>query len=207
VGKEVTGRTIRGSRLVIATHNRGKLGEIGELLRPHGVDVVSAADLGLPEPEETAETFAGNAAIKADAAAHASGFPALADDSGLAVAALNGAPGVHSARWAGTGRNFSRAMRMLEEKLVAKGATTRESRRAEFVCILCLGWPDGAHDLFEGRVEGWLTWPPRGDKGFGYDPMFVPDGFQQTFGEMEAENKHRLSHRARAFDKFRMSCL
>jgi XTP/dITP diphosphohydrolase len=203
----MTGRTVRGSRLVVATHNRGKFREIGDFLRPHGVEVVSAAVLGLPEPEETAETFTGNAAIKADAAARASGFPALADDSGLAVAVLDGAPGVHSARWAGPEKDFSRAMRNLEEKLEAKAATTEEARRAEFVCVLCLGWPDGAHDLFEGRVAGTLAWPPRGDRGFGYDPMFVPDGHVLTFGEMDPADKHRMSHRARAFDKFRMSCL
>ena len=147
------------------------------------------ADLGLPEPEETAATFAGNAAIKADAAARASGFPALADDFGLAVAALDGAPGVHSARWAGADKDFSRAMRNVEEMLKAKAATTEQSRRAEFVCALCLGWPDGTHELFEGRVAGTLTWPPRGDKGFGYDPMFVPDGHVVTFGEMEPADK------------------
>ncbi len=203
----MTGRTIRGSRLVIATHNRGKLREIGDLLRPHGVEVASAVDLGLPEPEETAATFAGNAAIKAAAAARASGFPALADDSGLAVAALDGAPGVHSARWAGADKDFSRAMRNVEEMLKAKAATREQSRRAEFVCALCLGWPDGAHELFEGRIAGTLTWPPRGDKGFGYDPMFVPDGHVVTFGEMEPADKHRLSHRARAFEQFRASCL
>jgi XTP/dITP diphosphohydrolase len=203
----MTGRTIRGSRLVIATHNRDKLREIGDFLRPHGVEVVSAAVLGLPEPEETAETFAGNAAIKAQATARASGFPALADDSGLAVTVLDGAPGVHSARWAGPEKDFSRAMRTLEEKLEAKAAATGQARRAEFVCVLCLGWPDGVHDLFEGRVAGTLAWPPRGDRGFGYDPMFVPDGHALTFGEMDPADKHRMSHRARAFDKFRMSRL
>jgi XTP/dITP diphosphohydrolase len=207
VGQKVTGRTVRGSRLVIASHNRGKLRELAELLRPHEVDVNLASDLGLPEPEETADTFTGNAAIKAIAVARAAGFPALADDSGLAVAALDGAPGVHSARWAGPERNFSRAMRNLEEKLKAIGATTGDARRAEFVCALCLGWPDGASDLFEGRVAGTLVWPPRGERGFGYDPMFVPQGFSQTFGEMEPNDKHRMSHRARAFEKFRMSCL
>jgi XTP/dITP diphosphohydrolase len=207
VGQKVTGRTVRGSRLVIASHNRGKLRELVELLRPHHVDVVPASDLGLPEPEETADTFAGNAAIKAIAAARAAGFPALADDSGLAVAALDGAPGVHSARWAGPERDFSRAMRNLEEKLKAIGATTDDARRAEFVCALCLGWPDDASDLFEGRVAGTLVWPPRGERGFGYDPMFVPQACSQTFGEMEPNDKHRMSHRARAFEKFRMSCL
>ncbi|MDP9138201.1 MAG: RdgB/HAM1 family non-canonical purine NTP pyrophosphatase [Pseudomonadota bacterium] len=203
----MTGRSIRGSRLVIATHNRGKLREIDDLLRPHGVAVVSAADLGLAEPEETAATFAGNAAIKAQAAARAAGCPALADDSGLSVAVLDGAPGVHSARWAGPEKDFSRAMRNLQEQLAAKAAITQQSRRAEFVCVLCVGWPDGAQTLFEGRVAGTLAWPPRGDKGFGYDPMFVPDGHALTFGEMEPGEKHRMSHRARAFDKFRMSCL
>ncbi len=203
----MTGRRLRGSRLVIATHNRGKLREIRDLLHPYGVEVVSAGDLGLPEPAETAATFAGNAAIKAEAAARASGLPALADDSGLAVAALEGAPGIHSARWAGADRDFSRAMRNVEEMLMAKSATTEQTRRAEFVCVLCLGWPDGARELFEGRVAGTLTWPPRGDRGFGYDPMFVPDGHVLTFGEMDPAAKHRLSHRARAFDKFRASCL
>jgi XTP/dITP diphosphohydrolase len=192
---------LRGRRLVIATHNPGKLAELDDLLRPHGVDVVSAAALGLSEPEETASTFAGNAAIKAEAAARGSGLPALADDSGLVVPALDGAPGVHSARWAGPGRDFARAMRLIEEKLTAAAATSGQARRAEFVCVLSLAWPDGARDDFEGRVQGSLVWPPRGEKGFGYDPMFQPDGYASTFGEMEPCLKHTLSHRARAFEK------
>ena len=192
-------RLRRGTRVVMASHNPGKVRELGELLAPLGIEAVSATDCGLPEPEETATTFAGNARLKAMAAARASGLPALSDDSGLMVDALDGAPGVHSARWAGAGRDFALAMRNVEERLEARGATTPERRRAHFVCALCLAWPDGASEVFEGRVDGTLVWPPRGARGFGYDPMFVPDGHDQTFAEMEPAAKHAISHRARAF--------
>jgi XTP/dITP diphosphohydrolase len=199
----------KGETLVVATHNKGKLREIGDLVRPFGLTVIAAGDLGLPEPEETGATFEENAAIKALAAAKASGHPALADDSGLAVDALGGEPGIHSARWAGPDRDFSRAMRLVEERLAEAGATTPEKRRARFVAALCLAFPDGSREEWRGEVEGTLVWPPRGDRGFGYDPMFRPDGYEITFGEMPAETKHGwngegegLSHRARAFAKF-----
>jgi XTP/dITP diphosphohydrolase len=188
--------------LVIATHNPGKLREIAELIEPFGIDTISAAELGLPEPEETGATFAENAALKALAAATGSGHPALADDSGLAIEALGGAPGIRSARWAGPEKDFAAAMARVEREL---GATARaggvEDRRAAFVCALCLTYPDGRERAFEGRIEGRLTWPPRGDKGFGYDPMFMAEGYGITFGEMEPAEKHKISHRARAFAK------
>jgi XTP/dITP diphosphohydrolase len=193
----------RGSRVVVASHNPGKVREIADLLAPLGVEAVAAADLGLAEPEETEETFAGNARVKALAAARASGLPALADDSGLEVDALGGAPGIHSARWAGGTRDFARAMCKVEERLRAQGATAPERRRAHFVCALCLAWPDGTHDIFEGRVDGTLVWPPRGERGFGYDPMFLPDGHPLTFGEMANAQKHAISHRAAAFAKLK----
>ena len=192
----------RGERLVVATHNPGKLREIEQLVAPHGMSVVSAGGLGLPEPEETGTTFEENAVLKAAAAAAASGLPALADDSGLAVEALAGAPGVYSARWAGPGKDFAVAMRSVEDKLQALGAGKPEDRRAYFVAVLALALPDGSHDLFRGEVHGTLTWPPRGLNGFGYDPIFVPDGHDTTFGEMTPDEKHALSHRARAFAKF-----
>ncbi len=202
------------SRLVIATHNLGKLAELRELLAPYGIDATSAGELGLDEPEETGMSFRDNARIKAEAAATAAGLPAFADDSGLAVDALDGAPGIYSARWAGTDKNFNRAMREIEDKLSALGATTPERRRAHFVSALCVAWPDGHVEEFEGRVEGTLVWPPRGDKGFGYDPMFLPDGHARTFGEMPSEEKHGLpprgkglSHRARAFVMLANACL
>jgi XTP/dITP diphosphohydrolase len=188
--------SLAGETLVIATHNPGKLCEIAELIEPFGIDVVSASQLGLPEPEETGATFAENAALKAHAAAAGSGHPALADDSGLAVAALEGAPGIFSARWAGPEKDFAAAMARVEQELKMTGA---DNRRAAFVCALCLAYPDGRERAFEGRIEGRLTWPPRGDKGFGYDPMFVAAGYEITFGEMEAAEKHKISHRARAF--------
>ena len=183
-------------KLVIASHNPGKLREIDDLLRPFGVETVGAAALGLAEPEETGATFAENAALKARLAAAAAGLPALSDDSGLAVAALGGDPGIYSARWAGPKKDFQLAMRKVEEALQGKA-----DRRGAFVCALALAWPGGACEVFEGRVEGTLVWPPRGAKGFGYDPMFVPDGGTLTFGEMEPEAKHAISHRARAFAK------
>ena len=193
-------------RLVVATHNPGKLREIRELMRPHGVEAVSAAELNLDEPEETGATFRANAALKAEAAARASGIVALADDSGLCVAALGGAPGIYSARWAGGGgKDFSGAMARVERELEALGAPP--PWRASFVSVLALAWPEGALETFEGRVDGTLVFPPRGTAGFGYDPIFRPDGHDRTFGEMSAEEKHgipadgslALSHRARAF--------
>jgi XTP/dITP diphosphohydrolase len=191
-----------GVRLVVASHNPGKVREIGALLAPFDIEAVPAASLGLAEPEESETSFAGNARLKALAAARASGLPALADDSGLAVDALDGAPGIHSARWAGPARDFALAMRNVEEKLQARGATTPAARRAHFVCALCLAWPDGEAAVFEGRVDGALVWPPRGNRGFGYDPVFQPDGHDLTFGEMDPEQKHAISHRARAFARF-----
>jgi XTP/dITP diphosphohydrolase len=188
-----------GRTLVVASHNPGKIGEIAELMHPLALDVISAKELDLPEPEETGSTFAENALIKAQAAARASGLPALADDSGLEVLALDREPGIYSARWAGPTKDFSRAMRNVEEKLQAKGALAPEERRAEFVCALSLCLPDARHYEFAGRVAGHLVWPPRGERGFGYDPMFQPDGFDTTFGEMDPARKHAISHRARAF--------
>jgi len=194
-------RLAAGAKLVIATHNPGKLREIAELLAPHGVSAISAGELGLPEPEEDAPDFFGNARIKALAAATASGLPALADDSGFCVAALNGAPGVFSARWAGPGKDFSVAMERVNRELGAG-----EDRRAWFVAALCLAWPDGHTETFIGRVDGAAIWPSRGDKGFGYDPMFVPAGAALSFGEMEPEAKHAISHRARAFAQLLHAC-
>jgi XTP/dITP diphosphohydrolase len=201
--------------IVVASHNPGKVREIVDLLGPFGFDVKSAGELGLPEPEETGSTFEANAALKARAAAEASGLPALADDSGLAVDALFGDPGIYSARWAGPAKDFSIAMRKVEDALQRAGATTPESRRAHFVCALALANPEGRVETFTGRVDGTLVWPPRGDQGFGYDPMFLPDGYDRTFGEMEAQEKHgwriggttALSHRARAFQLFARECL
>ena len=193
-----------GPRLVVASHNPGKVREIGDLLAPLGVDAISAGALGLPEPDETETTFEGNAALKARAAASASGLTALADDSGLSVDALGGDPGVYSARWAGPGKDFSVAMREVQDALEAAGAA--EPRTARFICVLCLAWPDGETALFRGEVAGRLIWPPRGEKGFGYDPMFVADalaesGRDQTFGEIEPAEKHAMSHRAQAFEQ------
>jgi XTP/dITP diphosphohydrolase len=201
-------------RVVIATHNPGKLKEMRELLLPHGVEAVAASELGLVEPEETGSSFAENARIKAVAAARAAKLPAFADDSGLVVEALGGAPGIHSARWAGPDRDFGRAMRVIGEKLKGQGATDPARRRAAFVAALCLAWPDGHMEEFEGRVDGTIADAPRGSEGFGYDPIFLPDGFTRTFGEMSAEEKHGLpprgqglSHRARAFRKLAEACL
>jgi XTP/dITP diphosphohydrolase len=200
-------------RIVAATHNAGKLREIRELLAPHGVEAVGAADLNLAEPEEPGATFRDNAAIKAEAAARASGEPALADDSGLCVEALSDAPGVYSARWAGGSRDFAAAMARIERELRAAGAP--KPWRAHFVSALALAWPDGQTETFEGRVDGDLVFPPRGTAGFGYDPIFRPDGYDRTFGEMSSEEKHgipadgslALSHRARAFQTFARHCL
>jgi XTP/dITP diphosphohydrolase len=201
-------------RLVIATHNPGKLAEMRELLAPYGIDAVSAGELGLKEPDETGMTFGDNARIKAQAAAAATGLPAFADDSGLAVDALGGAPGIHSARWAGPERNFLEAMETIEEKLRERSAAAPASRQAHFVSALCVAWPDGHTEEFEARVDGVLVWPPRGDQGFGYDPMFLPDGHDRSFGEMSSQEKHGLpphgsglSHRARAFLKLAEACL
>ena len=206
-------RKIEG-RLVIATHNPGKLRELRELLAPYGVEAVSAANLNLAEPEETGATFAENARIKAMAAAHASGLPAFADDSGLTVDALGGEPGIHSARWAGPEKDFARAMQIVEDKLRERGAVSPDRRTAHFVSALCVAWPDGHAEEFEARVDGTLVWPPRGTAGFGYDPMFLPDGHARTFGEMTSDEKHGLpprglglSHRARAFLKLANACL
>jgi XTP/dITP diphosphohydrolase len=206
-------RRLKG-RVVIATHNPGKLRELREMLSPYGVDAVSAGELGLTEPEESGGSFVENADIKARAAAIAAKLPALADDSGLAVDALGGEPGIHSARWAGPDKDFARAMRIVQEKLVAAGAVTPARRRATFVSALVLVWPDGERLQVEGRVGGILVWPPRGNQGFGYDPMFQPDGHIRTFGEMSADEKHGLpphgsglSHRARAFLAFAEKCL
>ena len=185
------------NRLVLATHNAHKAGEIGVLLKPCGIAVVSAGELGLPEPEETGSTFAENAALKALLAAQESRLPALADDSGLSVKALNGDPGIYSARWAGPGKDFKAAMKKVNDAL-----GDHQDRSAAFVCTLAIAWPDGGCEFFEGRVEGTLVWPPRGDAGFGYDPMFVPDHETRTFGEMTPEEKQAVSHRTRAFEKF-----
>jgi XTP/dITP diphosphohydrolase len=186
----------RPDRLVIASHNAGKVREIAELLAPHGVTVISAGALGLAEPEETADSFAGNAELKARAAAAASALPALADDSGLCVAALGGAPGIYSARWAGAAKDFSHAMERVRREL-----GSNPDRRAYFACALALAWPEGELLAVEGHVYGALTFPPRGDRGFGYDPIFVPEGHRLTFGEMEPNAKHAISHRAVAFAK------
>jgi XTP/dITP diphosphohydrolase len=196
-------RRFAGGRLVIASHNPGKVREIDDLLAPFGVATVGAAALGLPEPEETGATFAANAELKARAAARASGLPALADDSGLSVAALGGAPGIHSARWAGPDKDFAVAMARVWRELEARGAA---DRGAEFVCALSLCWPDGHCETFEGRVAGDLVWPPRGAFGFGYDPIFVPAGGDLTFGEMAPAEKHAISHRARAFAQLIDAC-
>jgi XTP/dITP diphosphohydrolase len=190
-----------GAKLVVATHNPGKLREIADLLLPNRIEAVSAAALGLPEPDEDAPDFVGNARIKAVAAATASRLPSLADDSGFCVAALGGAPGVHSARWAGPGKDFSSAMARVHEQM-AGGA----ERRAWFVAALCLAWPDGRTETFVGRVDGEAIWPPRGEHGFGYDPMFLPRGGTLTFGEMEPTEKHSVSHRARAFAQLVAAC-
>ena len=196
-------RRFAGPKLVIASHNAGKAREIAELLAPYGVEVISATKLDLPEPEETETTFVGNAELKARAAAQRSGLPALADDSGLVVPALEGAPGIYSARWAGPAKDFAIAMTRVQRELEAKAAS---DRHAHFVAALSLCWPDGHCESFEGRVDGRVVWPPRGDKGFGYDPMFVPDGHAITFGEMEPAAKHAISHRADAFRQLTAAC-
>jgi XTP/dITP diphosphohydrolase len=206
-------RRITG-KLVIATHNPGKLVEMRELLAPHGVEAVSAGELGLDEPEETGDSFRVNAQIKAVAAARAAKLPAFADDSGLVVDALDGAPGIYSARWAGENKDFMAAMTRVERLLQERGATTPPQRKAHFVSALCVAWPDHHLEEVEARVDGTLVWPPRGTAGFGYDPAFLPDGHSRTFGEMSSIEKHGLpplglglSHRARAFVKLAEICL
>ena len=201
-------------RLVIATHNPGKLAEMQELLAPYGIEAVSAGELGLGEPEETGNDFRSNAAIKAIAAAQATKLPAFADDSGIVVDALDGAPGIYSARWAGPAKDFAAAMAQIERLLQERGATIPDKRTAHFVSALCVAWPDDHLEEVEARVDGTLVWPPRGTAGFGYDPMFLPDGHSRTFGEMESIEKHGLpplglglSHRARAFVKLAEICL
>ena len=193
-------KSLRDAKIVIATHNKGKLEEFAALLKPYGVTAVSAGELGLPEPAETETTFAGNARIKAEAAMKASGLIAVSDDSGLCVEALGGEPGVYTADWAGPDRDWTRAMRLVEEKLSAKGAITPDQRRAYFACTLCVAWPDGEERIYEGRAQGTLAWPPRGQLGHGYDPMFVPDGESRTFAELAPEEKNRISHRAKALE-------
>lgn len=194
-------RRLESGRLVIASHNKGKLAEIADLLAPCGIETVSAGALGIPEPEETGATFEENAALKARHSAQASGLPALADDSGLVVPALGGAPGIYSARWAGPTRDFRIAMERVRRELGGRDPAAR------FVAVLALAWPDGPCECFRGEVAGRLTWPPRGERGFGYDPIFVPQGGRLTFGEMDPAEKHAQSHRARAFAKFVASCL
>jgi len=211
-------RELSGRNIVVASHNKGKLAEFADLIGPFGFETKSAAEYGLPEPEETGTTFEENAYIKAFAAASATGLPALSDDSGLCVDALGGAPGVYTADWAetGNGRDFMMAMRKVEHLLQAEGASVPDKRTGRFVAVLCLAWPDGHAEYFRGEVEGTLVWPPRGERGFGYDPVFLPDGYDETFGEMPASQKHSweagrgdlgLSHRARAFALFAKSKL
>ena len=196
----MSSRQFTGDRLLIASHNPGKVEEISALLAPFSIRTVAAASLGIPEPEETGDSFEANAALKARAATEASGLPALSDDSGLVVPALGGAPGIYSARWAGPAKNFRIAMERVNRELGDK------DRSASFVAVLALVWPDANIELFRGEVPGTLIWPPRGDRGFGYDPIFVPLGGGQTFGEMEPAEKHKISHRARAFAKLVESC-
>jgi XTP/dITP diphosphohydrolase len=197
----MSGRRWEGGKLVIASHNEGKVREIRALLAPFGADVVSAGALGLPEPEETGSTFIANAVLKAHAAAYAARIPALADDSGLAVDALGGDPGIYSARWAGPSKDFAMAMEKVEQ-----GLAGHHDRGARFVCALALAWPDGHAETVEGTIGGDLVWPPRGSNGFGYDPMFQPSGCSVTFGEMDSEAKHRISHRADAFRQLVERC-
>jgi XTP/dITP diphosphohydrolase len=194
-------RQFEDPRLVVASHNEGKVREIGDLLAPLGRDVVSAKELDLPEPEETGDTFVANALLKGRAAVAESGLPALADDSGIEVAALNGDPGIYTARWAGPERDFMLAMSRVNEAL-----GDAPDRRANFTAVLALCWPDGHFETFEGKVFGTLVWPTRGDKGFGFDPMFVPDGYDITFAEMDPALKHTISHRAVAFQKLLDAC-
>lgn len=195
-------RKLERGRLVLATHNPGKVREIASLVEPFGLDVVAASDLGLPEPEETGTSFIANAELKALASARGADLPALADDSGLEVAALGGDPGIYSARWAGPDKDFAAAMKDVHDKMVAAGGDDR----ARFVCALALAWPDGHVETVEGEVKGRIAWPPRGTRGFGYDPIFIADGYEETFGEMEPGAKHAISHRADAFRKLTARC-
>jgi len=197
----------KGARLVVASHNPGKVWEINQLLAPYGLDAVPAGDLGFVAPEETEATFEGNARLKAMAAAAESGLPALADDSGLEVDCLAGGPGVHSANWAGPGRDFALAMKKVDDEIRKRGGWEATAPRANFVSVLCLAWPGGETRLFEGKAFGHLVWPPRGGNGFGFDPMFVPDGDTRTFGEMAPEEKYAISHRTRAFAAFKAAML
>jgi XTP/dITP diphosphohydrolase len=196
-----------GETLVVASHNQGKIREIRDLVLPFGLDVKSASELDLPEPEETETTFAGNAILKAQAAADRAGLPALSDDSGLEVECLGGAPGIYSARWAGPSKDFAVAMRKVAEEITARHGWTKPGPRANFTCALCLARPGAEPRVFEGKVFGHLVWPARGERGFGYDPMFQPDGYDRTFGEMEPARKHEMSHRAKAFELFVAECL
>lgn len=200
-------RLKRGDKLVVATHNPGKVWEINKLLDPYGLHAVAAGDFGLKEPEETETTFRGNAKIKALYAAANTGLPALADDSGIEIDALDGAPGVYTADWAGPDRDFSIAMERVNEEMTARGAWADPAPKANFISVLCLAWPDGTAEFFEGKVYGHVEWPPRGTNGFGYDPIFVADGETLTFGEMEPANKYAISHRTRAFEAFKRACL
>ncbi len=213
-------RQLSEKTIVVASHNSGKVREINELIAPFGFEAKSAAELNLPEPVEDGDTFEANALIKAQSAVAATGLPALSDDSGLCVDALGGSPGIYTADWAekpdGSGRDFDYAMQKVEDAMQKENANTAKQRTGRFDAVLCMAWPDGHHEFFRGEVEGQLVWPPRGDIGFGYDPVFMPDGFDQTFGEMPAGEKHGweagrgdlgLSHRARAFAKFATQCL
>jgi XTP/dITP diphosphohydrolase len=203
----MTRRLPPDTRLLVASHNAGKVREIIELVAPFGLNVTTAAELGLTEPAETGSSFVANAELKARAAARAAGIVALADDSGLEVVALGGAPGIYSARWAGPDKDFGLAMQRVHDELVQRGAWRPPGPFANFTAALCLAWPDGEEAAFDGKVNGHLVWPPRGSKGFGYDPMFVPEGECLTFGEMEPDAKHAISHRARAFERFVRACL
>lgn len=194
-------RKFTDSKLLIASHNKGKVREIGELLKPYGLEVISACDLNIEEPEETEDTFEGNALLKAVYCTKHSGLPSLADDSGLVVHALGGAPGIYSARWAGPDRDFAKAMKRVEEELKDK-----KDHSAHFICSLALAWPDGHSEVFTGRLDGHLTFPPRGLHGFGYDPIFIPNGYDITAGEMDPEQKHAISHRAHAFKQLVEAC-
>ena len=197
-------RKLEPGKLVIASHNAGKIREIGDLVRPFSIDAISAGDLGLDDPEETETTFAGNAALKAHAAAQGAGIPALSDDSGLCVTCLGDAPGIYSARWAGEPRDFSAAMEKVRLAMEESGSSDDSAR---FVCALCLAWPDGHQEIFEGTIHGTLTFPSRGERGFGYDPIFIPNGDTRTFGEFDPAEKHKISHRARAFNLLVEQCL
>ncbi|MEH6525720.1 MAG: RdgB/HAM1 family non-canonical purine NTP pyrophosphatase [Sneathiella sp.] len=199
-------RKFSGPKLVVASHNPGKVREIQALLDEYGVTPISAGDMGLPEPVEDGDTFIANAEIKALAAARATNIVSLSDDSGFAVDMLDGAPGIYSARWAGPKKDFALAMQTVEDKLVEKQANEPAKRSASFICALTLAWPDGHTESFEGRIEGTSVWPPRGNNGFGYDPVFVPAGYDQTFGEMDPSAKHALSHRANAFRQLIDAC-